>query len=167
MPEQNVNYYKCGSYEIDVSRRLLFGGDGDAIPLTPKVFDLLLFLVQHPAQTLTKDRIMSSVWPDTIVEESNLTQNISILRRALGDTRGDNAFIVTIPGQGYRFVAEVVTDSGVAVETASAARLGTIREDKPKRTGTAAIAIAVGAIVIALGTIYFYRSKNVDPPGDP
>src|SRR5688572_24450449 len=138
MPEQNVNYYKFGSYEIDGSRRLLFGRDGDAIPLTPKVFDLLLFLVQHPAQTLTKDRIMSAVWPDTIVEESNLTQNISILRRALGDTRGDNAFIVTIPGQGYRFVAEVVTDSGVAEEPVSEARLGSTREEKPNRKRTIA-----------------------------
>src|SRR5688572_825639 len=167
MPEQNVNYYKLGSYEIDVSRRLLFVSDGDAIPLTPKVFDLLLFLVQHPAQMLTKDRIMSAVWPDTIVEESNLTQNISILRRALGDIRGDNAFIVTIPGQGYRFVAEVVTNSDVAAETASATRFDTIREDKPNRTRTAAIAIAVGTIVVALSAIYFYRSKNVEPPGDP
>ncbi|HYJ91325.1 MAG TPA: tetratricopeptide repeat protein, partial [Pyrinomonadaceae bacterium] len=63
--------------------------------------------VTNRGRLLTKDEIMSAVWPDTIVEESNLTQNISILRRALGDVRGDNAFIVTVPGRGYKFVPDV------------------------------------------------------------
>jgi TolB-like protein/DNA-binding winged helix-turn-helix (wHTH) protein/Tfp pilus assembly protein PilF len=77
------------------------------VPLTPRVFDTLLYLVQHSGGVLDKERLMEAVWPDSIVEENNLSQNISSLRRILGENPGSHRYIVTVPGRGYRFVAEV------------------------------------------------------------
>jgi Tol biopolymer transport system component/DNA-binding winged helix-turn-helix (wHTH) protein len=81
--------------------------DGRMTPLPPKVFDTLLVLVENSGRVVSKDELMQSLWPDTFVEESNLTQNISQLRRALGDGAGDAQYIETIPKRGYRFVAGV------------------------------------------------------------
>jgi DNA-binding winged helix-turn-helix (wHTH) protein/TolB-like protein len=77
--------------------------DGELVPLTPKVFDLLLLLIENNGHVVGKDRLMSEVWPGTFVEEGNLTQNISVLRKALGEKR----YIQTIPRRGYRFVGDV------------------------------------------------------------
>jgi serine/threonine-protein kinase len=106
----NDKSLRFNGFRIDISRRLVVDRDEVPVQLTPKVFDLLLVLAENCGKLLTKDELMAAVWPDTIVEESNLTQNISILRRALGDVKGDNAFIVTVPGRGYKFVAQVTTD---------------------------------------------------------
>ncbi len=105
--------YEFDKFRIDGSKRLLTNEKGEIVPLTPKVFDLLLCLAQNRGKVIEKDKLMSAIWPDTIVEESNLSQNISILRRILGEKRGQHQFIVTIPGHGYKFVAEVreVVDS--------------------------------------------------------
>jgi len=81
--------------------------DGRALPLTPKVFDTLLYLVQHADAVLEKEILMNAIWPDTTVEENNLNQSISALRRALGGNRNDHRYIVTVPGRGYQFVASV------------------------------------------------------------
>ena len=81
--------------------------DDDSTALAPKVFETLLYLIQHRGRVNKKDEIMSSVWPDTFVEESNLAQNIFLLRRALGEEKNEHRYIVTIPGVGYRFVAPV------------------------------------------------------------
>src|SRR4051812_3510037 len=98
MTAADLQIYEFLGYRIDGSRRRLLNADGENVSLTPKVFDLLLYLVENGGRPVGKDEIMSAVWPDTIVEESNLSQNISILRRTLGDKRGDREFIVTIPG---------------------------------------------------------------------
>ena len=97
--------YDFGDFCIAAGKLLL--RNGDPVPLTPKVFDTLLHLVQHNGQLLEKEALMRAVWPDTAVEENNLNQNISTLRRALGEARGEHRYIVTIPGKGYRFIAEV------------------------------------------------------------
>ena len=76
------------------------------MPLTPKVFDTLLFLIERRGVVVTKDEMLAALWPDAIVEENNLGQAISKLRHALGEVPGDNAYIATVPGRGYRFVAE-------------------------------------------------------------
>ena len=91
---------------IDPASRLLLRA-GTPIPLTPKVFDTLLHLVQNPNRVLSKQELLQVLWPDAAVEENNLNQNISTLRRLLGDTRGENRFIATVPGIGYRFTAPV------------------------------------------------------------
>jgi DNA-binding winged helix-turn-helix (wHTH) protein len=80
---------------------------GVVVPLTPKAFDVLLLLVSSQGQVVGKDELLSRVWPDTIVEENNLNVNVSLLRKTLGERPNDHQFIVTVPGVGYQFVAEV------------------------------------------------------------
>ncbi|MGH9676516.1 MAG: winged helix-turn-helix domain-containing tetratricopeptide repeat protein, partial [Candidatus Acidiferrum sp.] len=96
--------YQFGEVRIETVKRLLLR-NGEAVPLTPKVFDTLLHLVMHRDKVVEKNELMQAIWPDTVVEENNLNQNISILRRVLGESRGENRFIVTVPGKGYRFIA--------------------------------------------------------------
>jgi TolB-like protein/DNA-binding winged helix-turn-helix (wHTH) protein len=91
---------------LDAEKRLLWRGDAP-VPLTPRVFETLLYMVEHHDTVLDKERLMEAVWPDSIVEENNLTQNVSTLRRVFGETPGSHRFIVTVPGRGYRFVAGV------------------------------------------------------------
>ena len=93
--------YSFGAFRVDGHERLLFKADRE-IPLTPKVFDTLLALIENSSHVLTKKELMQKVWPDSFVEENNLAQNISLLRKALGES-----FIQTIPKRGYRFVADV------------------------------------------------------------
>lgn len=99
--------FEFGEFRLDAEKRVLRRRDGEPVPLTPKVLDTLLFLVEGRGRVIDKNELMSAIWPDTIVEENNLSQNISILRRALGENRGGNRFIVTIPGRGFKFVADV------------------------------------------------------------
>ena len=98
--------YRFGRYSVDVGERLLFDGT-DVISLTPKVFDTLLFLIENVGHVLSKEEIMEKVWSDSFVEENNLAQNISILRRSLGERIGGIKFIETVPKRGYRFIAPV------------------------------------------------------------
>lgn len=101
-----------GDFRLDPARRLLLRADGTQVQLTSRVFDTLAFLVEHPDTVLDKERIMEAVWPDSIVEENNLAQAISKLRQVLGEKPGAHQFIVTVPGRGYRFVAEVRSFAG-------------------------------------------------------
>jgi eukaryotic-like serine/threonine-protein kinase len=106
MLKQTKQLYEFGPFRLDVDERLLMR-DGRMTPLPPKVFDTLLVLVENSGRVVSKDELMQSLWPDTFVEESNLTQNISQLRRALSDGAADAQYIETIPKRGYRFVAGV------------------------------------------------------------
>lgn len=99
--------YEFGEFRIEAGRRTL-SRNGLPISLTPKVFDTLLHLVQRKGEVLEKEELMRAVWPNTAVEENNLNQNISTLRRALEERRGENRYILTVPGRGYRFIASVV-----------------------------------------------------------
>jgi Tol biopolymer transport system component/DNA-binding winged helix-turn-helix (wHTH) protein len=99
-------FYEFGLFRIDANKRLLLK-DGQAVPLTPKAFDTLLLLVENSGRLVSKDELMSRLWPDTIVEEGSLTRNVYLLRKALGEERGQNLYIATVPGQGYRFVSDV------------------------------------------------------------
>lgn len=106
MSSQEKHFYEFGPFRLDpVKRRLL--RDGEPIPLTPKAFETLLALVSEGGKTIEKDDLMKRVWPDAVVEENNLNQNITALRKSLGDSRYESQYIATIPGLGYRFVAEV------------------------------------------------------------
>src|SRR5688572_30542288 len=101
---QAKRFYVFGLFRIDVTERVLLSEKG-SVPLTPKAFDLLLFLVENSGHVLDKEELMKQVWPDSFVEENNLAQNISTLRKVLG-TEGAR-FIETVPKRGYRFVAAV------------------------------------------------------------
>jgi DNA-binding winged helix-turn-helix (wHTH) protein len=105
--EQNLRQlYEFGRFRLDPGERLLLG-DGEVLPLTPKAFDLLLALVEQAGHLMEKEVLLKAVWPDSFVEENNLADNISRLRKTLGEGENGQKFIETIPKRGYRFVAEV------------------------------------------------------------
>ncbi len=106
MDGTGVIRYEFGDYSLLPSERLLLRG-GEPVPLKPKVFDTLLTLVQHRRRLLSRDELIGLIWPGRIVEEGNLSQNIFTLRKLLGERPHEHRFIVTVPGQGYRFVAKV------------------------------------------------------------
>jgi DNA-binding winged helix-turn-helix (wHTH) protein/TolB-like protein/Flp pilus assembly protein TadD len=134
--------YEFGPFRLDVAEHRLLR-DQDVVPLSPKVFETLLVLVEHGGHVLEKDELMRSLWPDSFVEESSLTQSISLLRKALGEGGGQQ-FIETVPKLGYRFVAQVraieaSSNGGVAVEAglprteATAAAEGEAHGGEPAR----------------------------------
>ena len=98
--------YGFGPFRLEVGERRLLR-DGRPVPLTAKVFDTLRVLVENAGRLLTKDELMQSIWPDSVVEENNLNHNVSVLRRALGEQATGQSYIETVPRAGYRFVAEV------------------------------------------------------------
>jgi serine/threonine-protein kinase len=113
MEQDGTNIYEFDGFRLDPQKRLLSRDDGTVIPLMPKAFDTLLYLVENSGRVVDKDEMFREVWPDTIVEENNLTQNISILRKVFGEKPGQHRFIVTVPGRGYRFVADVRQHRGL------------------------------------------------------
>ncbi|HWW74374.1 MAG TPA: transcriptional regulator, partial [Pyrinomonadaceae bacterium] len=106
MAQQNRRFYEFGGFRLDAANRLLLR-EGRVVPLKPKVVETLLVLVERRGEVLGKDAWMELLWPEQFVEESNLTQNIYVLRKALGETPGEPEFIETIPRRGYRFIAAV------------------------------------------------------------
>ena len=104
-------FYLFDGFRVDATERILLKGDRE-VPLTPKVFDTLLALIENSSHILTKKELMQLVWPDSFVEENNLAQNISILRKALGESKQGEHYIQTVPKRGYRFVADVSTTGG-------------------------------------------------------
>jgi len=107
--------YDFGPFRLDASRRLV-SRDGEVVQLTSKSFDTLLALVRNRDRVLEKEELMKTLWPDSFVEEVNLAQNVSALRKVLGESPGENLYIATIPGKGYRFVAEVRAVGGAGNE---------------------------------------------------
>lgn len=101
-----ANTLEFDEFRLDVEKRQL-SRSGQVVPILPKALDLLIFLVQQRHRPLGKDEILRAVWPGTFVSEANLTQNVSVLRKALGESPRDHRFIVTIPGRGYRFSSPV------------------------------------------------------------
>jgi Tol biopolymer transport system component/DNA-binding winged helix-turn-helix (wHTH) protein len=99
-------FYEFGPFRLDPSEKTLFCDD-KPLPLRPKIFDTLQYLVEHPGRLLDKDELMQGIWQDRAVEESNLTFNIKTLRRALNDDPNQPRFIETVRGRGYRFIADV------------------------------------------------------------
>lgn len=102
--------YAFDRFRLDADERILFDGL-DTIPLAPKVFDTLVMLVENSGHALSKEEMMEKIWADSFVEENNLAQNISILRKALGTGSGRAAFIETVSKRGYRFTAAVEVSS--------------------------------------------------------
>ena len=100
------HFYDFGPFRLDESERVLLRGE-DVVPLTPKAFEILLVLVGSSGHVLTKEQLMKRVWPNSFVEEANLSHNIYKLREALGEGRNGEKYIETLPRRGYRFVAKV------------------------------------------------------------
>jgi DNA-binding winged helix-turn-helix (wHTH) protein/TolB-like protein/Flp pilus assembly protein TadD len=154
MNRRALHFYEFEAFRLNVNERLLYRG-AEVVPLTPKVFDLLQVLVENAGHALDKSSLMEQLWPDSFVEESSLTQNVSLLRRALGDTEGN--YIETIPKRGYRFVAEVREVDEPAIvpsaerETASS-----------NRSVTTYVAAFTGCLLIVAVIGFVYRSRRAE-----
>src|SRR6201996_2597348 len=125
--------YEFGPFRVDPARETLLK-EGVSVPLTPKTFQILLVLVRHGKEIVTQDDLMKTVWPDTFVEEANLSRNIFMLRKALGETAQDHRYIVTVPGRGYRLAEHVQLVQGqeFAIAAASHSRVQIdVRETRP------------------------------------
>jgi Tol biopolymer transport system component/DNA-binding winged helix-turn-helix (wHTH) protein len=129
MSSGTSNLYEFGSYRLDVAQRVVTR-EGQSVPLAPKPFALLLLLVQSPRRAFSKQELMAALWPDTFVEEANLSFQISVLRKALGE---DGGLIETVPKHGYRFGTDVRTIA--PVDTAAPI---TVEEVRPSPTLSAA-----------------------------
>jgi DNA-binding winged helix-turn-helix (wHTH) protein/TolB-like protein/Flp pilus assembly protein TadD len=172
MSKQAKQLYEFGPFSIDAAERVLMR-NGQPVALTPKAFDLLLALVQNSGHLLEKDELMQRLWPEIFVEEANLSNNISLLRKALGDDTSDHQYIETVPRRGYRFVAQIaelsdepselvierrratvtVEEENSNPERAVAARQ--IAEQRKKLVWLPLLALAV-LPVIAFGIYYFW-----------
>ncbi|MBL8551736.1 MAG: winged helix-turn-helix domain-containing protein [Hyphomonadaceae bacterium] len=125
--------YEFGGFRLDAQRRQLLSAAGEPVALTPKAFEALLYLVERQGQLLEKRELLAALWPGLTVEENNLNQCISALRRALGEQPGEHRFIVTTPGRGYRFVADVITPGAAPLSPPAATA--------PKPTQRASVAV--------------------------
>jgi eukaryotic-like serine/threonine-protein kinase len=133
MTNAAANLYEFGQFRLDRVKRLLLR-DGEVVALSPKGFDILLTLVENSNRVVEKSELMDTIWPDSFVEEANITQNVSILRKVLGERAGEHRYIVTVPGRGYRFVASVgqVSDqvADVIVERHAITQIVTEQEEE-------------------------------------
>ena len=150
--------YEFGPYRLDPAERLL-SRDGEVVPLQPKVFDLLLALVERPGRLLEKDELLKAVWPDTIVEEVNLANNISILRKTLSEN--GERFIETAPKRGYRFVASVreIVEEGAGLGREKQPKSLKAIEEPHSATANGATAIASITPIESIGA-WFRRPKR-------
>jgi serine/threonine-protein kinase len=103
--------YQFSGFRLDVAARQLFGPDGAALPVTSKAVDVLAYLVEHDDRVVDKDELLAAVWTGRVVEENNVTQAVSALRKAFGVGAGEHRFIVTVSGRGYRFVGQPTASS--------------------------------------------------------
>jgi DNA-binding winged helix-turn-helix (wHTH) protein/tetratricopeptide (TPR) repeat protein len=152
--------YEFGPFRVDAEKELLLRGQ-EVVPLTPKTFQVLLVLVRHSKKLVTKDDIMKTVWPDTFVEEANLSRNIFLLRKALGETPQDHQYIVTVPGRGYRLAEDVqlVPERELEIVAASHSKVQVqVYESKP----WAWIAVA-SFVLLALAAIAFKAFLHRSP----
>jgi len=160
MNEAKSYIYRFGDFSVDAAKRLLVSRDGEAIPLTPKAFDTLLYLVEHPGTVLDKDELMQAIWPHTVVEENNLNQSISALRRALGESPAENRYITTVPGRGYCFVADVKKAAAVELiadnDSLNAASLPSRRIDSHKSRLLIILFCAMGVAGLGFSIYYFW-----------
>ncbi len=144
MTNPHSHLYEFGQFRLDPFKRLLLR-DGEPVALTPKLFDTLLALVRNRDQVVDKSELMREVWGDAIVEEGGLTRNISMLRKALGESPDSHNYIVTIPGRGYQFVAEVNEcqdeEPSLIVETQSITQV-VIEEESEEESAAAIVGLS-------------------------
>lgn len=168
--------YAFGPFVLDGAERLLRRGD-EVVALTPKVFETLLVLVENHGRVVTKNVLMETLWPDVFVEESSLTQNISLLRKALGNGQSDQVYVETIPKRGYRFVAAVTevkdecsTNFSLSAESektlwADRDKASSSDFDKPKIVGRPrlrwqSVMTLLCIIAVSAGMLYWWRART-------
>ncbi len=163
MQTSPANIYEFGDFQLDTAKGLLRRLDGATVSLTPRVFKTLLYMVEHHDAVLDKERIMEAVWPDSIVEENNLAQAISKLRQVFGETPGSRAYIVTVPGRGYRFVAEVNIRTADATKNDTAnGRMGETARSQPT-SGLAGSPLKAEAVEVTDSSIPRFAVSCAEP----
>jgi TolB-like protein/DNA-binding winged helix-turn-helix (wHTH) protein/Flp pilus assembly protein TadD len=170
-----AHVYEFGDFSLDARKRLLWRA-GAKVRLAPRVFETLLFLVEHHDTVLDKERLMEAVWPDSIVEENNLTQNISALRRVFGETPGSHHYIVTVPGRGYRFVADVKMREEhagpqppripePAIPPANGAEhVASVARPIHRRHFRSILLAAAALLLLGVAALFFWRGRTQSPP---
>jgi DNA-binding winged helix-turn-helix (wHTH) protein/TolB-like protein len=187
MSMKTEGVFQFGKFQMDALARTLRREEA-IVTLNRRAFDVLLYLVQNPGKLVSRDELLKNVWPDTFVDENNLAQSISALRRALDEKPGDNSYIVTLPGRGYQFVTPVhvvsqenlaiVPDAAPVVSHSSSGllfqeqtiRTSVITEENqqlslpiPRRQGVVALVAALAVAVIAVAGIYAWRQFHRAP----
>jgi Tol biopolymer transport system component/DNA-binding winged helix-turn-helix (wHTH) protein len=158
--------YKFGPFSIDTQNQLLLKED-KPIQLKPKVFDTLLVLVQGKGNVLTKDTLMEKVWTETVVEENNLQQNISTLRKILGETEGGTPYIETLPRRGYRFAAtveEIDEDEALIVERRTRSKITIEKQAKAIADATVITASPQESLTAAQNPAYLGAATTTQKP---
>ena len=155
--------YEFGNFTLDLNQQVLLRTDtGETIPLTGKVFDTLVYFVEHAGEPLGKDVLLQAIWPGLVVEENSLTQNVSTLRQVLGETRSENRYIATLARKGYRFVAEVTRRDELELSRVSAEGAAAAPAAAPAATPTAnrrrigPVLVAAGVLAVVIVTIALF-----------
>ena len=166
-------HYRFGEFIVDTDQKVLLRQDKE-LPLTPKLFETLLILVENSGRIVQKEQFMERLWPHTFVEEANLTSNIQQLRKSLGDNARQPHYIETVTKRGYRFIADVqrvetgnngVHDSATRADTSLIAIPATVI-DRKRRKQKVVIALATAVVVVMFGGFVFWKffrtsSKNL------
>jgi len=171
--------YEFGAFRCDPAEHLLLAG-GRPIPLTPKSFDILVALLASNGRLVSKDELMRRVWPDSFVEEANLTVNISALRKALGESNGGQQYIETVPKRGYRFAVPVkevraermasiarepaFTSEAVVQELDSRPAAVSVNLTSAKTTSRRWLGIVVLLILASISGVMLYRTRSAEKP---
>ena len=180
MPMETQVLYEFGEFRLNPAEHSLLC-DGKPVPLTPKSFEILVTLIERQGRLVTKDELMKKIWPDSFVEEANLSVNVSALRKALGDTPEHQQFIETVPKLGYRFIARVTPIRNWSPGEIASASSSPEEQDKsetgePKQSPvvlpgaglshTKQIRVGLFAVVvvaIALAGLGYWRSRKEVP----
>ena len=146
--------YEFGPFRVDAEKERLLRGD-EPVPLMPKTFQILLVLIRNKKDVVTKDELMKSVWPDTFVEEANLSRNIFLLRKALGEGPQDHHYILTVPGRGYRFAEDVqiVPQQELSIVAASHAKVQVEIKETSRWPWVAAAAVLIALTAIGIRSL--------------
>ena len=153
--------YEFGPFRLDPAERLLLR-EGEVVPLTPKTFDLLVYLVEHHGHLVEKSTLLSTLWPDTVVEEANLAYNVSVLRKALDRGNSPGSVIETVPTRGYRLVAPVT----VLWPTPSDSNAIPLPRGPGRSRGKFSahhVGLGVAAVAILAAVSLFFTTRNPKP----
>lgn len=163
-----------GDFRLDTVQRRLWRSDGTPVALSARLFDALAFFVEHAGELLDKERLLSALWPGQVVEENNLNQTVSALRRALGDDGDAHRYLLTLPRRGFRFVAAVRTVAADDPSSRSGDPVGTAplhatAADRPRAPADTAvtgrgrrvlITGGVAVVVLGAGAIAWQRHRE-------
>ena len=141
-------FYEFGPFRLDLEERLLSSHEGESILLAPKIFETLVLLIENKGRILSKKEMMKRLWPDRYVEESNVSQNVFMVRKILGESPGNDRYIENVPRRGYRFIGTVNEVQEVIEKTEEALTYvqepaPEVQHEKPARPDEAKISIAV------------------------